>query len=625
MTVQSKILAACLLFVAIIAGVGGLAQQQSNRMGRLAVGIYDHAFMGMSYVDQAQEEFLRLEAAHQETGETVVGSATLDKVMELLSVAVDRATSDRTRAVGRQTASLLTALANAPASERSERMIQADRSLTKLVKRFASDGLETRDNAEDLAARSTRLVLIQVAIAVCLALGVGWLVGRNLSCPLVQLVRTIDALAAGALERAVPARLTGRRDEIGALSRAANVFRDAMRQNARAAEDRERLREQNEVVKLEMLRGAADRIETETTKVAAQSAQSGDLLATRAKALAASAARMLISVDGATGASQEALNSCEIVAAAGEELSASAREIAGRIDASTTEIADTVRAGQQAHQIIGQLSASMGQIGSVARLIGDIAGRTNLLALNATIEAARAGDAGRGFAVVASEVKALATQTAHSTEDIARNIRNIETATQDAVKVVSEMVARVASIERITQAVAAAAEQQTEATGEIARSVLGTVASMRMVSEQIGSVTQEAHKTESAVTEMQSAAGTVAEQIAELRSVMVRIVRTSSDAANRRDGTRFPFDVPATLRLNGGDLPVTCLNLSLGGARLRAGQTLLAGTQVTLSLSGLPDLPGSILQDGKETSLRFAWEPDAAPAPLRDLLDRKAA
>ena len=223
MTVQSKILAACLLFVAIIAGVGGLAQQQSNRMGRLAVGIYDHAFMGMSYVDQAQEEFLRLEAAHQETGETVVGSATLDKVMELLSVAVDRATSDRTRAVGRQTASLLTALANAPASERSERMIQADRSLTKLVKRFASDGLETRDNAEDLAARSTRLVLIQVAIAVCLALGVGWLVGRNLSCPLVQLVRTIDALAAGALERAVPARLTGRRDEIGALSRAANV------------------------------------------------------------------------------------------------------------------------------------------------------------------------------------------------------------------------------------------------------------------------------------------------------------------------------------------------------------------------------------------------------------------
>ena len=59
MSVQLKILAACMCFVAIIAALGGLAQQQASQMGRLAVGIYDHAFMGMTFVDQAQEEFLR--------------------------------------------------------------------------------------------------------------------------------------------------------------------------------------------------------------------------------------------------------------------------------------------------------------------------------------------------------------------------------------------------------------------------------------------------------------------------------------------------------------------------------------------------------------------------------------
>ncbi|WP_340315424.1 methyl-accepting chemotaxis protein [Rhizorhabdus argentea] len=72
-------------------------------------------------------------------------------------------------------------------------------------------------------------------------------------------------------------------------------------------------------------------------------------------------------------------------------------------------------------------------IESILGLIRDIAGQTNLLALNATIEAARAGDAGRGFAVVAQEVKNLASQTARATDDIARKIASIQTATRQAV------------------------------------------------------------------------------------------------------------------------------------------------------------------------------------------------
>jgi methyl-accepting chemotaxis protein len=628
MSVQLKILAACLGFVVIIAALGGLAQRQASQMGRLAIGIYDHAFMGMSYVEQTQQAFLRLAAAHQAAGTTLAdakGRADLQKVLTLLDVALDRANSERTREAGKPVRALLAALPETPAADLAKQMTQADRAITRLVAKFASDGLETRDDAEELAASSSRLVLIEIAVAVCLALGVGVLVGRNLSRPLVQIVRTIGHLTAGELEHEVSPGLLRRRDEIGAVARATAVFREAMQANIRAGEERERLREQTAAETIQALRDAADRIEHETSAAVEQSAQSGSALVSRAEDLAASAARVLASVGTVTEASDTALQSSELVAAAGEELSASAREIAGQINSTAAEIAKTARAGERARQIIDQLSAAVGQIGTVAGLIGDVAGRTNLLALNATIEAARAGEAGRGFAVVANEVKSLATQTARSTEDIARNAGAIRQATQDAVQVVGEMIERVAAMERITQAIAVAAEQQTAATGEIARNVAGTAEAIRVVSGQIGAVTKEAHSTDAAVSEMRTLALTVGERIADLRSVMVRIVRTSSAAADRRRDQRISLNTPAILEVHGSGLPATCLDLGPGGARVRVAQTLAAGCSVILRLPGLPEMPGQVLDGGEEVSLRFGWELDAAPVELREWVGRRAA
>ena len=327
MSVRMKILAACLGFVAIIALLGVLAQQQAAQMGRLAIGIFDHAFMGMSYVNQAQNEFLRLNNSQQTAG----GTGDLRKVLSLLDVALDRAASDNARDAGKKTRGLLAALAEIPASESTERMTQADRSLTKLVQKFAADGLEARDDADEAVGRSTRIVLLQIAVAIGIALGVGFVLGRDLSRPLGQLSRIIGRLAAGDLDLDVPSRLSARRDEIGGVARAAAVFREAMQQNARAGAEREQQHQMAETEKVEALRNAADSIERETTAVAERSSRSGVLLSDRAEELAASAARMLASVDSAAGASSEALHSCEIVAAAGEKLSSSASEIASQI------------------------------------------------------------------------------------------------------------------------------------------------------------------------------------------------------------------------------------------------------------------------------------------------------
>ena len=488
--------------------------------------------------------------------------------------------------------------------------------------------IKLNDAASDAALAVTNQTIKNTYAAVLGGLAVvlvlaAYIARVGISSPIRTIARALEALAGGRFDTAIHG--AGRKDEVGDIAKAALVFRDAMRQNVEASAERDRMREMSEAETVAALRAAADTIERETIVVTERSAQTSAVLVTRTNTLAASAERMLSSVGSVSEASETALRRSELVAAASEELSASAREIASQIGGTAAEIASAARAGERARQMIDQLATAVGQIGAVARLIGDIAGRTNLLALNATIEAARAGEAGRGFAVVASEVKALASQTANSTQEIARNAGAIQQATQDAVRVVSEMIERVTQIERITASVAAAAEQQTAATGEIARNVAGTAEAMREVAGQMGMVSQETHTTGAAVGEMRGLAADVGARIAELRGVMVRIVRTSSDAADRRQSERVPIEGPATLVLDGRGLPATCVDLSLGGARVRVDELLENGAKVVLRLPNLPDLPGELRKGGDDVRMRFAWEPDDAPVALRRLMEQSAA
>ena len=235
-----------------------------------------------------------------------------------------------------------------------------------------------------------------------------------------------------------------------------------------------------------------DAFEARLGGLVAELAGQTDGLRQTALSLEATADQSRMRADTVGQAARQASRGVQGTAAAVEELTASIGEVSRKVGESANVMAQAVSEARRTDALVSKLAENARAIGQVVQLIDSIAGQTNLLALNATIEAARAGDAGKGFAVVATEVKSLAAQTATATRDIARQIGEIQAATDDAVSaihVISETIGRVSDI---SESISEAVEQQSSATAEISGSAAQVSGDTEAVTRDIQDVHEAA-------------------------------------------------------------------------------------------------------------------------------------
>jgi methyl-accepting chemotaxis protein len=368
--------------------------------------------------------------------------------------------------------------------------------------------IETSEAYKTLADLQLRIALTTLLL-VAAAAGVGIGFSRTLTRPMARLTDAMQSLAGGATDK--PTSDQERADEIGAMAKAVEVFRE----NAIA---RARLEEEAKVATAQQLQRAAH-VEKLSTSFETACRQMLDTLAAASTELDATAQAMA----GAAGRTSTMMGN---VAAATEESSINARsaadaarDLAGAVGAiqraaenADGEVAAAAQRAEEASGVVRQLDDSAKRIGLAVGLIKDVADQTNLLALNATIEAARAGEAGRGFAVVASEVKALAGQTSRATEEIGAQIAGIQTAVSAAVEAIGAIDEVMLSLKRNSADIGRSVSEQTGATAEIARTVGEVSNASRMMAGDVAQVTMTAQETGAAASQVLAASQDLSQQ-----------------------------------------------------------------------------------------------------------------
>ena len=391
---------------------------------------------------------------------------------------------------------------------------------------MVNDALESAGTAQSGSVDLVMVLIIALmAGTVAITVFAYRMVRESISEPFDRMTQAMTRLAAG--ERDLDLPDMGREDEIGAMARCLDFIRTATFKAAAAQESAKRHaeeelarqieREEEHAKQVDHLHALADQFEKTVGEIVGNVASASSQLKTTSSDMAQTAENSSRKTGEVSSALEEATAGVTAAAAASDEFAMSIGEISRQASSSAELARDVSAAARKADGTITDLTDSVAQIGQIVELISNIAKRTNLLALNASIEAARGGEAGRGFAVVAAEVKDLATQTSRATEDVAAQIRGIETTTGASVSALRTIAKQIAELETTAVSIAAAVDQQSIAGRDLAQSIDLAAGSAEQVAASISGVRSYSEATGQAAEQVHVSASDLERQASSLR------------------------------------------------------------------------------------------------------------
>src|SRR5664279_3618356 len=247
-------------------------------------------------------------------------------------------------------------------------------------------------------------VLLAVAFA---SFVVSFLIGRNISRPVVAMSKAMRELAAGNFDVQLPGLERG--DEVGQMAHAVQEFKiQAVAKAERETAEREEKNRELATARRSELHTLAERFETAVGNIIENVGSASNELENSAVILTRSSAATQQLSTVVAAASEETSSNVQSVASSTEEMASSINEIGRQVLDSNRIANEAVDQAQKTDARIAELSLAASRIGDVTKLITTIAEQTNLLALNATIAAA---------------IAAAIEQQGAATQEIARNVQ----------------------------------------------------------------------------------------------------------------------------------------------------------------------------------------------------------
>src|SRR5437868_5723797 len=186
MSIRLKISLGALGFLLITLTLGLFSRAQEVQLGTLAANVYDHTLVAVSYVQKVQTDFVRLsEGVRRTPGDfTLDDRSKLEALLQDIGVAADQAITPRGKALAAQVQTEVAALRKPMARDRLMAQLDTiDTDLGRLVRKYQADGFVYRVKIDKVVDATDQWLVVALMLAVCLALGVTYLLGRSIVPP----------------------------------------------------------------------------------------------------------------------------------------------------------------------------------------------------------------------------------------------------------------------------------------------------------------------------------------------------------------------------------------------------------------------------------------------------------